>query len=105
MEHWWVGALRLLVLGLMMGMVPTPVEAAFPSAAPTSTAEGEVLVVTVQVVGPVVNLWVGPSPAHAVQGQAGQVAPLPVGVDVGEVGGVQQRRVSIRPWSFPTVSA
>lgn len=77
-ERWWAGALWLLVLELVMGTVPTPVEAASPSAAPVSTAKGEMLVTTVQVAGPVVNLWAGPSLAHAVQGQVRQGDELQV---------------------------
>jgi hypothetical protein len=39
--------------------------------------------------------------------QAGQVAPRAVGVGMGQQGGapvVPQRRISMRPWSLPTVS-
>ena len=78
MEHWWVGALWLLALGLVMGTAPTPVWAASPSAAPASTSPGDAPAATVQVTGDVVNLRAGPGLEHEVQGQVQQGDELQV---------------------------
>ncbi len=78
MEHWRLGTLWLLALGLVMGTAPTPLWAASPSAAPASTSPGDAPVVTVQVTGDVVNVREGPGLEHEVQGQVQQGDELQV---------------------------